>query len=152
MYSGFSSKKFSSLNCSYSTDDQDIAVQKNILQAQKELLLDNICIKDQKTVADKRYSTDHELETIQVDNNDVVSFVSCGIANQSCQFKIVDQYKSKSIYKSFFSLKIFFEVDSVLEFLELHPFRSIITKAKKICLDIFISLNSNLKKEHKQFF
>tara|TARA_B110000438_G_scaffold282787_1_gene310125 strand:- start:26 stop:808 length:783 start_codon:yes stop_codon:yes gene_type:complete len=42
---GFSSKKFSSLNCSYSTDVQDIAVQKNILQAQKELLLDKKKIK-----------------------------------------------------------------------------------------------------------
>ena len=42
---GFSFNKFSSLNCNYSIGDQDIAVQKNILQAQKELLLDKKKIK-----------------------------------------------------------------------------------------------------------
>ena len=37
---GFSFKKFFSLNCSYETNDQKIAVKKNILQAKKKLSLD----------------------------------------------------------------------------------------------------------------
>ena len=42
---GFSSKNFSSLNCSYNAGDKNIAVKKNILQAQKELSLDKKRIK-----------------------------------------------------------------------------------------------------------
>ena len=42
---GFSSKKFSSLNCSYNNEDKKFFIKKNIIKAQKELYLDKRKIK-----------------------------------------------------------------------------------------------------------
>ncbi len=58
-----------------------------------ELLIDNIRIKKQRTVGHSNNSLiDHEIDQTVTDDNNIASFVSCGVTYQSCQFKIVDQY------------------------------------------------------------
>ncbi len=58
-----------------------------------ELLIDNIRIKKQRIAGhSNNLLIDHGIDQTVTDDNNIVSFVSCGVTYQSCQFKIVDQY------------------------------------------------------------
>ena len=78
---GFSFNNFFSLNCSYSSGDQNIAVKKNIEQAQKKLQLEKKKIKIMNQI--------HSNEVIMInDKNFVKKFEADGIITQDKDISI----------------------------------------------------------------
>ena len=78
---GFSFNNFSSLNCSYNSGDQNIAVKKNIEQAQKKLQLEKKKIKIMNQI--------HSNEVIMInDKNFVKKFEADGIITQDKNISI----------------------------------------------------------------
>ena len=78
---GFSFNNFSSLNCSYSSGDQNIAVKKNIEQAQKKLHLEKKKIKIMNQI--------HSNKVIMINNkNFVKNFKADGIISQDKDISI----------------------------------------------------------------
>lgn len=78
---GFSLKKFSSLNCSFSSGDKNITVKKNIFQAQKKLFLDKKKIKFVSQI--------HSNKTIIINNNNYLKrFQADGMITQDKNISI----------------------------------------------------------------